>query len=102
MKQLTLDGREVDLTKAPRPLNESQREILRVARSAGAIRPVNAGRIVHAHRALRYVGLHADRRSSARQLGCCRFAASDGWDALERLRKRGLVRNPSRGLWVIA
>lgn len=100
MKQLTLDGREVDLTKAPRPLNESQREILRVARSAGAIRPVNAGRIVHAHRTGPPAELHAVRPST--RSACCRFASSDGWDALQRLRKRGLVRNPSRGLWVVA
>lgn len=103
MKQLTFDGREVDLARQSivRPLNECQREILRVLRSAGSIRPVNAGFIVHAHRVGEHAEKHAARPRPSPSHGCCHFASSDGWLALRRLERRGLVRNPSRGLWVL-
>lgn len=90
--QLTIDGREVPMSGLrPAPLTVAQREILRAMRTTGTIRPLNAGRIMHAHRE------HGCWYCST---GVCKHASSDGWSALRRLERRGLVKHPDRGRWL--
>lgn len=83
--QLTLDGREVphqDVVRATRApgFTAAQQEILRTIRLQGFVTSTEAGRIMHACR---------DRH---RCTDWCRgFHASDGRDAMVRLRDRGMV-----------
>jgi len=104
--QLTLDGREVpvpsaDQPRATAPLTASQREILLWIRDHGQIRSVEAGAIVHAHRTLPCCSRYG--RSRPDGIGCCKWAASDGGDALKRLMGRGLVRRgDTPGVWEAA
>ncbi len=101
--QLTIDGREVPLEQlqadaAPAPLSAAQHEVLRTMRAAGAIRSVVAGRIMHAHREH---GCARSRWEPVNGLGCCRYAAADGRDAMLRLEARGLCRRDrERRIWV--
>jgi hypothetical protein len=94
--QLDFDGGETantDVVRVAAPFTSSQREILRIIRQLGAVTSTQAGRIVHGHRdppCRRCVSTH-DR---------CPYAASDGGDALKRLRDRGLVRRVRAGTWV--
>ena len=57
-------------------MTPAQREIVRLAARPEGVRPAEAGEIVH--------GARAGRAHPA-------FYGSDGWDALKRLRERGLV-----------
>jgi hypothetical protein len=75
-------------------MTDAQREILRVIAKQGSIRSAEAGRIVHAHaRPAPYSDPDRDR---------ARWAGSDGYDALARLRERGLVCRVRRGVWELA
>ena len=87
--QLTTDGREVPLRlvnrQAPR-LTPAQRDIVTIMLiEHGTIRCRTAGMIMHEHR-----GHHRPR-----------YYSSDGWSALRRLEKRGLVHHPKRGVWAL-
>lgn len=96
--QLDIYGGEtahVEITKAAAPLTPCQREILRLIQNLGSVTSSQAGRIVHAHRD---GGCQRCRDVDRR----CRFAASDGHDAMKRLTARGIVRRHHRGLWVMA
>lgn len=86
--QLTLDGREVERPRRPRPLSHRQRELLRYIRQHGVVRPVEIGLLMHAG------------RPSPSSVLDRRYASSDGWDALRRLERRGLVERQARGQWV--
>lgn len=85
LMQLTLDGREVDRPARPRPLTDRQREVLRYVRAHGIVRPLDVGRMVHAGRS---------------QAPSPPYYSSDGYDALRRLERRGLVTRQARGRWV--
>lgn len=93
MNQLGLDGRETPHpVRTPRPLSRRQREVLAYVRATFPVRPLDVGRMMHAGRErpcseCTKRGLH------------CRHASSDGYDALRRLERRGLVVRESRGLW---
>lgn len=94
--QLDFEGREHDLAEvraetAPAPFTPSQREILRLIQTYGTITSTAAGRIVHAHREERCL------RCAGNQT--CQYAASDGRDALMRLKDRGLVHRHRPGVW---
>lgn len=83
--QLTLDGREIPTEdvatrSSSTGLNPAQREILAHLHRHGSIRPVDAGRIVHAAR-----GPGRSKRA---------HWSSDGHQALKRLAARGLVQPP--------
>lgn len=58
----------------------------------GLVRPIEVGSIMHAGRPD-----PCDRPLVGR--GCCRYASSDGFDALRRLERRGLVERVRRGQW---
>lgn len=90
--QLTFDGGEVAVGSTS-PLSPVQREIVALMRNYGVITSTAAGRIVHAHREDGCQGCRMDR---------CKYAASDGGDALRRLQERGMVRKVARGSWKIA
>lgn len=101
LTQLTIDGREVPYPiPRPRPLSAAQRDIMRWARANGSIRSSEAGVAVHVHRAER--GYYCGRPYKMKELGCCEWAASDGYAACRRLAARGLLRRVHRGLWVPA
>jgi hypothetical protein len=51
MRQLTLDGREVDHPlRVGQPLSDRQREILRFVRARGVVRSYEVGAMMHAGR----------------------------------------------------
>ena len=84
--QLGLDGSETTHpVRHPRPLTERQRELVAFIRLQGVVSPREVGVI-----------MHAGRTSIAGKL---RFASSDGYDALHRLERRGLVERITRGRW---
>jgi len=91
--QLGLDGRETPHpVRRPQPLTQRQREVLAYVRATFPVRPVDVGKLMHAGReracsTCSLLGLH------------CRHASSDGYDALRRLERRGLVVRERRGMW---
>lgn len=94
--QLDIYGGEtahVEVGRAAAPFTLCQREILRMIQNFGSITSSQAGRIVHAHRA------GGCRRCAAVDVRC-KWAASDGCDAMKRLMARGIVRRHHRGVWV--
>jgi transposase len=99
MRQLTLDGREVDHPlRVGQPLSDRQREILRFVRARGVVRSYEVGAMMHAGRD----GVCKSRATFPEgrwHLGCCRHAPSDGCDAMNRLLARGLVERVGRGRW---
>lgn len=99
--QLDIYGGEAeiaDVNALQAPFTPSQREILLIIRQLGSITSTQAGKIVHAHRGGQLE--HGCRRCKADSRGHCDFAASDGRDAMKRLRDRGIVRRPKAGLWI--
>lgn len=97
-EQLTLDGMP---TLAPGPvpngdgLNATQREIIRIVRDEGLIRPITAGVLVH--RARRGGGADDCDDPGYHGDGCCRYASTDGLEACKRLVRRGLLYKSARG-----
>jgi hypothetical protein len=89
--QLTIDGREVEVPRIY-PLSNRQRELLRFIRSHGVVRPIQVGMLMHRGRAnpCLLCLLHGTP---------CQYASSDGYDALARLARRGLVMRIQRGRW---
>jgi hypothetical protein len=84
--QLALDGSETTHpVRRPRRLTERQRELVAYMRQSGVVCPREIG-----------VLMHAGRTSIASKL---RYASSDGYDALRRLERRGLVKRLKRGRW---
>jgi hypothetical protein len=111
MRQLTIDGREVEYSatiKKPTPLTDLQREILRWLTANGSIRSVEAGVMVHNARGVYPISGnprcgYGNRRYAGtdRAIACCGYAGTDGNEAMKRLMRRGLVRRASdRGPWV--
>lgn len=86
MSQLGLDGTETThpVTR-PQRLTERQRELVAYMRARGVVRPREIG-----------VLMHAGRTTIASKL---QHASSDGYDALRRLERRGLVEHVARGAW---
>jgi hypothetical protein len=77
------------------PLTQRQREVVKLMRLAQdlgeTVRPLHVGRLMHAVRPFHVTpGDYGP---------CCRYASSDGCDALRRLERRGLVAHVSRGAW---
>lgn len=106
MSQLGLLGGETPLDQVPstrsRPLGAHQKEILRYARQHDGIRPVEAGRILHAERPGHHVTHSAAAgrwKGTERAIGCCPWASSDGYEALKRLRDRGYIAKGEDGRW---
>lgn len=99
-EQMTLDGSVGGPIMARNShLNPAQREMLRIAHANGFVRPIEAGRIVHAGRTDTGCNKRHDRYKGE---GCCGYCASDGVDALKRLVRRGLlVRGPGKGEYSI-
>ena len=80
MTQLGLDGRETaHPMPKPRPLSERQRDVLRYMRRHELVRPRDVGLVMSAGRE--------------------RWASNDGYSALKRLERRGLVEHVERGKW---
>jgi hypothetical protein len=93
VNQLGLDGHEVPHpVRAPARLTSRQQEVLVYMRHVECVRPVDVGVLMHAgrERPCRAVSLIGP---------CCRYASSDGADALRRLERRGLVYREARGRW---
>jgi hypothetical protein len=89
MNQLGFDGSET-----PHPvrhksarLTDRQREVIAYMRAQGIVAPREIG-----------VLMHAGRTSIAGKL---HYASSDGYDALRRLERRGLVCRLQRGAWAL-
>lgn len=89
-RQLTLDGREVERVTRARPLTDRQCAVLRVMRAHDDVRPLLVGMLMHEGR---------ERLCACFEGVPCRYASSDGADALKRLARRGLVARASRGHW---
>jgi hypothetical protein len=88
-----LDGRETPLpVRRPTPLSRRQREVLAYVRATYPVRPLDVGRVMHAGRERACLECVAFGRH-------CRHASSDGYDALRRLERRGLVVRERRGAW---
>lgn len=94
MRQLALDGREVPYPQRVYPLTSRQRQVLLYMRQRRDVRPVDVGRLMHASRDVEPCAYTPFQPGA-----CCEYAASDGWDALHRLEKRGLVERVGRGQW---
>ena len=96
--QIDIFGGEHDLSKRPvdpnAPMSRAQIEILRLAARPEGVRPVEAGEILHRARRLPCAEKRYHDRLQTQTGRCCRFASSDGWDALKRLKARGLVDQP--------
>lgn len=92
--QLGLDGRETVPGARSRPLTDRQREIVTHLRFFGPCRPLEIGSLMHA-------GRPTNACLETAEPPCCRYASSDGYDALRRLETRGLVERVQRGWWVI-
>jgi hypothetical protein len=91
--QIGLDGHETPHpVRRPTPLSRRQREVLAYVRVTYPVRPLDVGKLMHAGR---------DRpcRECTRMGLHCRHASSDGYDALRRLERRGLVVRERRGFW---
>lgn len=96
MSQLSLDGSEStpkDVSAQRAPFSAAQREILRYIATHGWISSLEAGTIIHAHRAYRC------RRCRE---GTCPYRSSDGSDAMKRLMKRGMVKRRAPKGWEAA
>lgn len=78
---------------APRRLSPAQRDILRLAARKEGVTTSEAGRVVHAHRR---GGQGCRAHRGLPPAPCCLWMSSDGWDALKRLTKAGLVDQPER------
>lgn len=108
--QFTIEGREEDYEavvnrrRTLTRLTGLQAEILATIRREGSIRAFVAGVMVHAERNAR---MH--RRCSGGGKGwgptrtgaCCHYAATDGYEMMKRLRKRGLVKQRRDKAWVL-
>lgn len=95
--QLTLDGGEVPALdrRARLHLTDVQRELLRLGARPEGVGQQEAGMVVHRHRDP-HRSLHVG--CSCRRGVACKWAGNDGWEALKRLRKRGLIQKaPVRG-----
>jgi len=97
--QLTLDGCEVELPLRRPRLTDRQREVLRFVRAVDYVRPWRVGVMMHAGRASGPTKRHPIAVLLTGR-PCCRYASSDGFDALRRLERRGLVERRARGQWV--
>lgn len=82
-------------TRRPQRLTAVQRSIMRWARANGAIRSVEAGRVVHHHRGHCGHGSH-DLTGTRPAIGCCGYAPIDGRMAIRRLEDRGLLENAGK------
>jgi hypothetical protein len=83
--QLGLDGRETPYpVRVPRPLSDMQREVMLFVLTFAPVRPRDVGQIMHAARGAMPKPKHY---------------AADGWSALRRLERRGLVQRVARGKW---
>lgn len=92
--QLSLDGGEVPVATARASarfaLSPAQRELLRLGARPEGVTAREAGVVVHRHR--------TPPCRSCRNGASCQWAGTDGWEAMKRLRERGLVaKAPVRG-----
>lgn len=105
-EQLTLDGEPEPYEQvAARARNVSaltglQREILTRIRLEGPIRAVEAGVMQHVARGRRCSG--GGKGYGPTKVACCKYAATDGLEAMKRLRDRGLVRQRKDKTWELA
>jgi hypothetical protein len=91
VRQLALDGREVERIPRSRALTDRQREILRYVRACSGTRPRDVGLLMHMGRTVPCGACTPEH--------ACEHASSDGVDALRRLAARGLVYRQARGVW---
>lgn len=108
--QLRVDGGEDPHVRVVKdaPLGPRQYAVLHEMRHVtnGVINPSRAGRVCHAVRdeRRRAKGNHGGCWSptkSADAKGCCKWAASDGYDVLLSLMARGLVTRIQAGVYVL-
>lgn len=100
MKQLTIDGQEVEyvsLVKRGRPFGARQRAVLRQLGFQRELRTVEAG--VEVHRDRGRCGLGKKGHLQSRGIGCCAYCHADGLAVMLRLEKRGVVSHVGRGKW---
>jgi hypothetical protein len=115
--QLTIDGREVghpvpEVVRRHWP--ESWVQIVRHLNRFWLIRSGEAGVIVHSLRRERLnrqecshgpgglFYLYPEYPLGGYFVGCCRYAATDGWACLKRMADAGVVVNVGRGVWQLA
>lgn len=100
-KQLTIDGQEVEVGKTRlRSLGALQRLVLDRIDEVWVVRAVDIGRLVHQARgACPSHGARYGRWKGTRAAGCCPYAASDGYDLLRQLERRGIVHHRADGGW---
>ena len=97
MTQLGLDGSEsTHPVRKVRPLSARQRELVAYMRQHGDVSPTDVGVLMHQGRERPCV-IRLDFRRG--RTSCCKFASSDGSDALRRLARRGIVERVKRGRW---
>ena len=86
--QLALDGAHTTHpTPRPRALTQRQRAVVSLLRAHRHVRPFEVGMLMRSLRAT------PPRRGAQRHI------SSDGFDALRRLERRGLVEHVARGRW---
>lgn len=90
--------------RAHRELTGVQREILTAIRASGPMRAVEAGVLIHR---ARNIALNRRCHGGAKghgptKLACCHYAATDGYEAMKRLFKRGLVTQQEDKRWKLA
>lgn len=99
---------------ARRPFSPAQLAIMQHIDKHGSIRTVEAGVIIHRERDgktrfARHVANNNTisvlangtwRHRTRNGIGCCRFASTDGLEAMKRLAKRGIVQRAGRGVWI--
>lgn len=103
MNQLRIDGGEDPTDMIVGSLRPTSRAIIRHILEHGSISAVEAGCLVHAGRRTwshSTEGLAQYREYHPASKGCCAYAASDGSDALRKLRDRGLVER-TEDAWIV-
>lgn len=99
--QLTIDGKEVEVGKTKlRSLGALERIVLDYIDEVWVARAVNVGRLIHSARGgCPTHGARYNRWKGTRAAGCCPYAATDGYDLLRRLERRGIVSHREDGGW---
>lgn len=106
LKQLSLlGGAEIEhpppAHRRVMPLDSLAISVLDTIKERRGMRAVEVGAIVHRLRgACVLSGIRYDRWTGNRSIGCCPYAASDGFLLLKRLEARGLIRKRDDGSYV--
>lgn len=93
--QLDIYGGEVTIPTSMSRWHPTQAQslLLRLARREEGVTALQAGVVLHGRRRSLGIGTcgAGARGYGPTRKGCCPYASSDGWDALKRLKQRGVV-----------